>query len=91
MTSRTIELHQKGVITLPVEWRRQHNLSHGDVFTIIDLGEGSFLLSPLVSKVHHFGDKVAEIMEEEEVNLEELLNGLDEERERYYKEHYVNT
>jgi hypothetical protein len=35
------------------------------------------------------GDRVAEVMAEEEVSLEAMLEALDEERENYYREHYV--
>jgi hypothetical protein len=35
------------------------------------------------------GDRVAEVMAEEEVSLEDMLEALDEEREDYYREHYA--
>jgi bifunctional DNA-binding transcriptional regulator/antitoxin component of YhaV-PrlF toxin-antitoxin module len=91
MTTLTVQIRRKGVITLPIELRRQYNLDEGDVFTLVDLGGGSFLLTPRVSQVARLGDQVAWLMEEEGVTLEEMLEALDQEREIYYQEHYAQT
>ena len=45
MTTTTVQIRRKGVITLPVALRRQYGLDEGDVFTLVDLGDGSFLLT----------------------------------------------
>ncbi len=87
MTS-TVQIRRKGVITIPVELRRRYKIDEGDVYTLVELGDGSLLLAPQVSKVAHHGDRVAEILEEENVTLDEMLQALDEERERYYQEQY---
>ncbi|MCU0521529.1 MAG: hypothetical protein MUF84_12645 [Anaerolineae bacterium] len=63
-------------------------LVEGDIFTLVDLGEGALMLMPQVSEVARLGDEVARQLEEEQVSLEDLLNALDEEREAYYREHY---
>ena len=60
------------------------------VFTLIDLGDGSFLLTPRISQINRLGNRVAEILDEGGVSLEDLLSTLDEERERYYQEHYAS-
>jgi len=84
-----VQIRKKGSLTLPVDLRNKYNLDEGDVFTLIDLGDGSFLLTPQVSQVNRLGDRVARILKEEDVSLEDLLNTLDEERQRYYREHYA--
>jgi bifunctional DNA-binding transcriptional regulator/antitoxin component of YhaV-PrlF toxin-antitoxin module len=91
MTTMTVQIRRKGVITLPVELRRQYNLDEGDVFTLVDLGDGSFLLTPRVSQVARLGNQVAQLMEEGDVTLDEMLEALDQERETYYQEHYAQT
>jgi bifunctional DNA-binding transcriptional regulator/antitoxin component of YhaV-PrlF toxin-antitoxin module len=91
MATMTVQIRRKGVITLPIELRRQYNLDEGDVFTLVDLGNGSFLLTPRVSQVARLGDQVARLMEEEGVTLKEMLEALDQEREAYYQEHYVQA
>jgi bifunctional DNA-binding transcriptional regulator/antitoxin component of YhaV-PrlF toxin-antitoxin module len=88
MTS-TIQIRKKGSLTLPVELRNKYELDEGDVFTIIDLGDGAFLLTPRVSQVNRLGDRVSEILNDEGVSVDELLNTLDEEREAYYWDHYA--
>jgi bifunctional DNA-binding transcriptional regulator/antitoxin component of YhaV-PrlF toxin-antitoxin module len=87
--STTIQIRGKGTLTIPVELRRKYGLDDGDVFTLIDLGDGSFLLTPIVSKIARLGDRVAQAMTEERASLEEIMTALDEERERYYQERYA--
>jgi AbrB family looped-hinge helix DNA binding protein len=91
MTTTTVQIRRKGIITLPAELRRQYGLDEGDVFTLVDLGDGSFLLTPQVSQVARLGNQAARLMEEEGVTLEEMLETLDQERETYYQEHYAQT
>ena len=50
MSTVTVQIRRKGVITLPVELRRLYNLDEGDVLTLLDLGDGSFLLTPRISQ-----------------------------------------
>ena len=88
-SSTTIQIRGKGTVTLPIELRRKYGLDDGDIITLIDLGDGSFILTPIVTKVDRLGDRVAQAMAEEGVSLDEILSTLDEERERYYQEHYI--
>ena len=74
--STTVQIRGKGTVTLPIELRRKYNLDEGDIITLIDLGDGSFLLTPIVSKVDRFGDRVAQAMAEEGVSLDEILSAL---------------
>ncbi len=89
MTTMTVQIRRRGVLTLPAELRRRYDIDEGDAFTLVDLGEGSFLLTSQVSRVAHLGDQVARLMEEHGVTVDEILETLDEEREAYYREHYV--
>jgi bifunctional DNA-binding transcriptional regulator/antitoxin component of YhaV-PrlF toxin-antitoxin module len=89
MSDNTVQLREKGVLTLPIDLRRKYNLRPGDVFTLVELGDGGFLLSLKSSRLAALGDKVAEILDQEGVSVEEVLQTLDEERERYYAGHYA--
>lgn len=89
MSAVNVQLRRKGILTLPVSLRRKYGLAENDVFTLEDLGNGSFLLIPQVSKVARLGDRVAKAMAEEEASLADMLEALDKERESYYREHYV--
>jgi bifunctional DNA-binding transcriptional regulator/antitoxin component of YhaV-PrlF toxin-antitoxin module len=90
-TTTTLQIRSKGTVTLPIELRRKYGLDEGDVITLIDLGDGSFLLTPIVTQVDRLGDRVARAMAEAGVSEDELLAALDEERERYYRERYVQS
>lgn len=87
--STTIQLRGKGTLTLPVELRRKYGLQEGDALTLIDLGEGSFLLTPQLTQLDRLGDRVAQALADEGLTLEDILLTLREERERYYHERYV--
>lgn len=84
-----LQIRGKGTITLPASLRKKYKLEEGETLRLIDVGDGSFFLVPLESKVMKSADKVAEKVKEANVTLEELLEVLDEERKRYYQEHYV--
>jgi len=89
--STILQIRNKGTLTLPADLRRKYGLVEGDVFTLIDLGDGSFVLTPHLTQVNRLGDRVAQRMSKEGVTLDDVLNALDEERERYYQERYVQT
>lgn len=89
MSEATIQMRDKGVITLPIALRRKYGLRAGDALSVKDLGEGVFVLTLKMSRVAALGDQVAEILQADGVALEDVLHVLDEERERYYCEHYV--
>jgi bifunctional DNA-binding transcriptional regulator/antitoxin component of YhaV-PrlF toxin-antitoxin module len=85
-----IQMRKKGSLTLPIELRNKYDLDEDDVFTLIDFGDGSFLITPRVSQVNRLGDRVSEILNEEGISVDDLLNTLDQEREAYYLDHYAN-
>lgn len=39
-----IRVRKNGVLTLPIELRREYNIEYGDTLTLIDLDDGAFLL-----------------------------------------------
>jgi bifunctional DNA-binding transcriptional regulator/antitoxin component of YhaV-PrlF toxin-antitoxin module len=86
-----IQIRSKGTVTLPIELRRKYGLDEGNILNMIDLGDGSFLLTPVVTQVDRFGDRVAKAMADEDVSLDEVLTTLDEERERFYQERYAGS
>lgn len=91
MGAITIQVRRKGTITLPRELRRRYRLDEGDILTVVDLGDGSLLLTPGVSQVAQLGDKVGRLLADAHVTVDMLLEALDEEREAYYRQHYVHT
>jgi len=47
------------------------------------------VLCPKSSMLAHYGDMVGEILREEGLSMDDMLLGLEEERKKYYTEHYV--
>ncbi len=84
----TLQIRSKGTITLPASLRKKYKLEEGEVLTVIDLGEGTILIKPMVSQVNKLSSQIARRLKEENVSLDDLLQALDEERKIYYKEHY---
>ncbi|HKJ28509.1 MAG TPA: AbrB/MazE/SpoVT family DNA-binding domain-containing protein [Anaerolineales bacterium] len=87
--STTLQIRSKGTMTIPVELRRKYGIGEGDVISVIDLGDGAILLTPILSQVDRLGDRVAKALEEAGVSEDEILAALDEEREHYYQERYA--
>ncbi len=84
----TLQVRSKGNLTLPAEIRRKYQISDGAVMTLVDLGDGYLMLMPQVSLTARLGDEISRVLSEKDISEEELLHILEEERQRYYTEHY---
>jgi len=84
----TVQMRGKGTITFPAKLRSKYKLQEGEVFTVIDLGGGSFLLKPRVYEVDKSAAKVEKMLREEGVTLEELFETLREVRKELFQEKY---
>jgi bifunctional DNA-binding transcriptional regulator/antitoxin component of YhaV-PrlF toxin-antitoxin module len=78
----TLQLAQRGVLTLPKALRESYNLQPGDSFTLLDLG-GVFVLSPRRSEIDALADRLTQSLTQQGETLETMLQALREERERY--------
>ena len=58
----SVQIRKKGNLTLPRGIRQKYYLHEGDVLSIVDLGDGSFLLTPRVSQINRLGEQVTEIL-----------------------------
>jgi AbrB family looped-hinge helix DNA binding protein len=75
-----IRVRERGQITVPQAVRETLAVADGDILTLIQVGE-VVLLTPRQPQVPSLADKIAAIMEQENVSLADLLQGLVEERE----------
>jgi bifunctional DNA-binding transcriptional regulator/antitoxin component of YhaV-PrlF toxin-antitoxin module len=85
-----VQIGKRGTVTLPVQLRKRYGLDPGDLLTVLDLG-GVFVLSPEVSVVSKIAREIEQLREEAGISLEELLEGLDEQRWRLYQERYGSS
>jgi AbrB family looped-hinge helix DNA binding protein len=82
-----VQIGKRGTVTLPASLRKRYGLGAGDLLTVIDLG-GVFVLSPQVSIVSKIAAEIEQMREEAGLSLDDLLEGLDEQRRRFYQERY---
>jgi AbrB family looped-hinge helix DNA binding protein len=82
MNLLTLQVAQRGVITLPKSIRERYRLNPGDALTLLDL-DGVLVLSPARSKVDRLADQLAQDLAERGESLETMLQALREARERY--------
>ena len=79
----TVKIRRKGTITIPAKLRKEYKLEEGQTLTVIDLGEGTILLTPKVSQVDKLANQIAEKFKDESITLEDLLQALNEIRKTY--------
>lgn len=82
----TIQMRAKGTITLPSELRQKYALEDGDVFSLVDLGDGAFILSPRLSIVPKLVAEIEALREEAGLSVEEMLEALPAERRKLLEE-----
>ncbi len=75
MRTSTIQLRQRGVITLPRSLREKYRLEEGDPLTVVDL-EGALLLSPKAALVPKLTAEIERLRRENRVSVADLLAGL---------------
>jgi len=78
----TLQLAQRGVLTLPKALREAYDLNPGDTLTLLDLG-GVFVVSPRLSRLSQVANELAAEWEAGGETLESMLLTLREVRERY--------
>lgn len=82
MSSVTVQVAKRGLITLPKELRQKYDINPGDSLALMDLG-GVFVLSRQMSEVDILVDRLAGEWKERGETLEGILQAIREERARY--------
>ncbi|MCK4451379.1 MAG: AbrB/MazE/SpoVT family DNA-binding domain-containing protein [Anaerolineae bacterium] len=86
----TVQVRQRGTLTLPAELREKYDIQPGDTFRLVDL-DGIFVLTPMVTMVPELAREIELARLDAGLSIEELLANLREQRERYYRENYGNA
>lgn len=84
----TVQIRQRGTLTLPAELRERYGIRPGDTFRLVDL-DGVFVLTPMVPMVPELAREIERARLEAGLSVEELLSSLREQRERYSQENYA--
>lgn len=86
-TATTIQVRQRGTLTLPVEVRERYNIQPGDSYRLVDL-DGVLVLTPLAPLVPELAREIERARVEAGLSVEEMLADLRAQRERYVAEKY---
>lgn len=78
----TIQVTQRGLVTLPKALRQAYSIQEGDQMTLLDLG-GVFVLSPRRSEIDRIAEQIRTALVEKGESLESMLQALRETRQRY--------
>ncbi len=81
--SEQVQVRQRGTLTLPATLREKYGIQAGDTFQLVDL-DGIFVLTPMVPMVPELAREIERVRQEAGVTMEELLEGLREQRARYH-------
>ena len=86
----TVQVRDRGVLTLPAELREKYGIQSGDTFRLVDL-DGMFVLTPMVPMVPELAREIERARIEAGLSTDDLLRSLREQRERYRREKYGDT
>lgn len=81
----TIQVRERGVLTLPADIREKYRIRAGDSFRLVDL-DGIFVLTPLTPLAPELAREIELARREAGLTTEDLLRTLREQRERYHAE-----
>ncbi|UCG23646.1 MAG: AbrB/MazE/SpoVT family DNA-binding domain-containing protein, partial [Chloroflexota bacterium] len=70
--SATVQIRQRGTLTLPADLRAKYGIESGDTFRIVDL-DGMFILTPMVPMVPELAREIEKARLEAGLDTSELL------------------
>jgi AbrB family looped-hinge helix DNA binding protein len=83
----TVQVRDRGVLTLPAELREKYGIRSGDTFRLVDL-DGIFVLTPMVPMVPELAREIERARIEAGLSTDDLLRTLREQREQYRPERH---
>jgi len=83
----TVQVRQRGSLTLPASLRERYKIKPGDTFRILDL-DGILILTTMFPMVPELAREIERARIEAGLNVEDMLAALQEQRERYVQEKY---
>ena len=83
----TIQVRQRGTLTLPAEIRERYNIQPGDSYRLVDL-DGTLVFTPLAPLVPELAREIERARLEAGLSVEDMLADLRAQRERYAAEKY---
>ncbi len=84
----TVQVRQRGTLTLPAELREKYGIEPGDTYRLVDF-DGTLVLTPMAPMVPELAREIERMRLEAGLSVEELMVSLREQRERYHAERYA--
>lgn len=85
--SMTAEIKARGQLTIPKKIREASHLEEGELVSIIPVGD-SIIVTPKRLELDEARRQFKKILKGSGLSVDELLKGLEEERETLYREKY---
>lgn len=85
--SMVAEIKSRGQLTIPKKIREASHLEEGEAVSIIPVGD-SIIVTPKRLELDEARKQLRKILKGSGLSVEELLEGIKEERENLYKERY---
>lgn len=86
----TVQIRQRGNVTLPIDIRKRYKVQDGDTYRLIDI-DGILVLVPMAPILPELAREIERARMEAGLSMDELLQGLREQRTRYVAEKYGIT
>jgi bifunctional DNA-binding transcriptional regulator/antitoxin component of YhaV-PrlF toxin-antitoxin module len=80
-----IRIENEGKITIPEDLKTHLSLVTGDMLTLLQIGD-VVLLTPKQPQVPQIADKITAMMEDANLEIGDLLQGLESERQAIWQE-----
>lgn len=77
----TVQVRERGTLTLPADLREKYGIQPGDSFRLVDL-DGIFVLTPMVPMVPELAREIERLRVEAGLSIEDLLASLRRERDQ---------
>ncbi len=83
----TTEIKARGQLTIPKKIRERSHLEEGQAVSIIALGD-SLIITPKRLELDEARREIRKVLKSSKMTIEELMDGLREERDNLYQETY---
>lgn len=83
----TAEIKARGQLTIPKKIREKSHLEEGQAVSIISLGD-SLIITPKKLELDEARREIRKVLKSSKMTIEELMDGLREERDNLYQETY---
>ena len=81
------EIKARGQLTIPKKIREKSNLEEGQTVSIISLGD-SLIITPKRLELDEARREIRKVLKSSKMTIQELMDGLREERDNLYQETY---